>query len=324
MNQRRPASLYFSNMSTPPQRNLVLIVDDVPMNVQVLGEALSRDYRIRVATRGEDALAIAAGADKPDLILLDVMMPGMDGYEVCRRLRAEAATKNIPVIFVTAKGEVEDEEKGLDLGAVDYIAKPFHIPIVRARVRNHMSLKLKADLLEAMAMLDGLTHIPNRRRLDETLEMEWRRASRGGGCISFVIADIDFFKRYNDHYGHGTGDECLKAAAAAMARVVARPGDLLARYGGEEFAAVLPDTDLEGAQHLAEALRSAVAALSIRHEYSGAADRVTISVGYSTAMRFDGLGVADLMASADRMLYQAKERGRNRVCGQECIAEKGR
>lgn len=154
------------------KKPLILIVNDTPTNIQVLAESLRADYRVRVAGSGKAAFEVIGKAGAPDLILLDVMMPDMDGYEVCRRLKQAPATKNVPVIFVTAKADAVDEEYGLNLGAVDYIAKPFHLPIVAARVRNHIDLKIKTDLLESQAMLDGLTNIPNRRRFDETLESE--------------------------------------------------------------------------------------------------------------------------------------------------------
>lgn len=304
--------------TTATQRS-ILIVDDVPMNIQVLGEALARDYKVKIATSGEAALAIAAAEPQPDLILLDIMMPGMDGYEVCRRLRENPATRHIPVIFVTAKGEVEDEEKGLNLGAVDYISKPFNIPVARARVRNHLSLKLKADLLESMAMIDGLTYIPNRRRFNEALVVEFRRAERDATPLSLIMADIDFFKQYNDHYGHGAGDLVLLEVATALSTVVSRPGDLVARYGGEEFAAILPGTDAAGARQLAEQFRAVVAAMGLPHAFSAAAPVITVSVGFGTAPRLAGRGTSDLIACADQMLYQAKEQGRNQVQGQECF-----
>jgi PleD family two-component response regulator len=203
-----------------PEKPLILIVDDTPTNVRVLAEALRKDYRIKVANGGQAALDLIASQGVPDLILLDIMMPTMDGYEVCRRLKEDPATKNVPVVFVTAKADIMDEEIGLKLGAVDYIAKPFHLPIIAARIHNHISLKLKSDLLESLAMLDGLTSIPNRRRFDEALHDEWLRARRAGQTISLIMADIDHFKRYNDHYGHGAGDICLIKVANALTHSV--------------------------------------------------------------------------------------------------------
>lgn len=299
--------------SHPDRRPLVLIVDDVPMNVQLLAEGLSHPYRIKVATSGKAALAIAAQADRPDLILLDIMMPEMDGFEVCRQLQAMPQTRCIPIIFVTAKGDTPDEEKGFDLGAVDYITKPYAMPVVRARVRNHLRLKQQADLLESMAMLDGLTHIANRRRFDQVFDAEWRRATRDGAPLSLIMADVDFFKLYNDHYGHGSGDRCLVEVAHALAEVVNRPGDLAARYGGEEFAAVLPNTDGPGACHLAERFRAAVAAQRIVHGHSSVAGHVTVSVGVATIPPSLGDTPAALLESADRLLYAAKHSGRNKV-----------
>ncbi|MFA7240346.1 MAG: PleD family two-component system response regulator [Sulfuricellaceae bacterium] len=295
---------------------LILIVDDTPTNIQVLAETLRTDYRVKVATSGKAALAIANHPDsRPDLILLDVMMPEMDGYEVCRRLKQESATQGIPVIFVTAKGDVTDEEHGLRLGAMDYIVKPFHLAIVRARVQNHINLKMKTDQLESLALIDGLTGIPNRRRFDEALGHEWKRALRNGTPLVLIMADIDHFKAYNDNYGHGAGDQCLKAVAKALANSLERPSDILARYGGEEFAAVLPDTDAEGARLLAERLRANVAALTLPHRFSSVVDHVTISVGYTSLEPTHDQSPLALLQLADKMLYQAKEQGRNRVCG---------
>ena len=299
-------------MLNETKKPLILIVDDTPTNIQVLAEALRAEYRVRVANSGKIAFEIIAKLGAPDLILLDVMMPEMDGYEVCRRLKQAPETRNVPVIFVTAKSDAVDEEFGLKLGAVDYIAKPFHLPIVAARVRNHINLKIKTDLLESQAMLDGLTNIPNRRRFDEALENEWKRALRSGASISIIMADIDYFKHYNDNYGHGTGDECLKKVAAALAGSIERPSDLVARYGGEEFVALLPETDAAGAKALAERFCRHVEAMQLPHQYSGVSSYVTVSVGYACVTPGAETSPTELLRLADEKLYQAKEAGRNR------------
>jgi len=262
----------------PKERSTVLIVDDTPASIKILNEALSPEFDVVFALDGREGLEIARQC-RPDLILLDVVMPGVDGYEVCRRLREDERTKTIPVIFVTARTDAEAEEYGLNLGAVDYVTKPYQLPIVRARVRNHVSLKRKADLLESLASLDGLTGIPNRRRFDQILESEWKRSARTGAALSVLLLDVDYFKQYNDHFGHGAGDRCLKQIAATVLSSLARPADIGCRYGGEEFAAVLPDTDLEGARQVAERVRRQVEALAIPQSPSSFIDRVTISIG---------------------------------------------
>lgn len=296
------------------EKNSILIVDDMTSNIQVLANALQADYRIKVATNGERALEICRSDSQPDLILLDIMMPEMDGYEVCRQLKSDVITSGIPVIFVTALTEATDEEKGLNLGAVDYITKPFHLPIVKARVRNHLSLKIKADLLEEMSHIDGLTHIANRRNFDQVMEKEARKIARDPQPISLIMIDIDFFKLFNDNYGHGLGDECLVQVAKVMGEVINRPDDLLARYGGEEFAVILPGTPLEGALKVAEDLRQAVETLAFPHAFSSVADHVTISLGVASS---DGtqkdLSVEELLKQSDKALYKAKNAGRNQV-----------
>ncbi|MBS4097135.1 MAG: PleD family two-component system response regulator [Sulfuricella sp.] len=297
-------------------RPLILIVDDTPTNIQILAEALRTEYRVKVATSGKTALELADKPEsRPDLILLDVMMPEMDGYEVCRRLKENPATHDIPVIFVTAKSDVTDEEQGLRLGAMDYIVKPFHLAIVKARVENHVNLKIKTDLLESLALIDGLTGIPNRRRFDETLESAWKRAQRESTPLALIMTDIDYFKPYNDNYGHGAGDHCLKTVAKALHNSLARPNDMVARYGGEEFVAVLPDTDAEGARQLAERWCAAIAALKLPHRFSAVADHVTVSAGYAALDPVHGQSPKEFLEMADKMLYRAKEQGRNRVCG---------
>ena len=301
-------------MNDTPQRPTILIVDDVPTNVQILAEALSPLYRIKVASNGLDALYIARRTPHPDLILLDVMMPDMDGFEVCRQLMQDQETHKIPVIFVTAKSGESDEELGFNLGAVDYIAKPFVIPIVKARIRNHIRLKQQADLLESLSLLDALTQIPNRRRFDETLTSEWRRATRDETALSLIMIDIDHFKKYNDFFGHGCGDSCLQKVAVELCNSVNRPSDLVARYGGEEFVVILPDTDLSSALKIAERMRRHIEMLALPHAYPEASI-VTISVGVATQTNITGeLSAKILCDAADKALYLAKDSGRNRVC----------
>ncbi|MBF0375099.1 MAG: diguanylate cyclase, partial [Alphaproteobacteria bacterium] len=237
-------------------RQTVLVIDDSLATVRMLGEVLSDLCDGQVATEAAEGIALAR-AEAPDLVLLDVMMPGMDGYEACRRLKADPRTCHVPVIFVTSLDEEADEAHGLEIGAIDYITKPFSVPIVRARVRNHLELKRHRDLLESLSSLDGLTEIPNRRRLDEHLDQEWRRCARHGLPLSLLLLDIDHFKPYNDTFGHQAGDDCLRLVAGALRDCARRPGDLVARYGGEEFACVLPGVGGEAARGMAEALREA-------------------------------------------------------------------
>lgn len=296
-------------------RPIVLVVDDVAANIQILAEALRTEYRIRIASRGEDALRLAQRTPQPDLILLDVMMPDMDGYEVCRRLKEDERTQNIPVMFVTARDDAEAEEYGLRLGAVDYIIKPYRLPVVKARVRNHVALKQKTDLLERLALIDGLTGIPNRRNFDERFEVEWRRALRDGKSLALILVDVDHFKAYNDHYGHGAGDVCLRGVARTLLLRLGRPADMVARYGGEEFVVLLPETDLNGACRVAERMREQVWQLDIAHERADSG-RVTISLGVAAMLpsMAEQQQSSLLLAQADAGLYQAKLGGRNRSC----------
>jgi diguanylate cyclase (GGDEF)-like protein len=301
-------------MSTNQPQQTILVVDDEPTNIQALGNLLKEDYRIRIANNGEKALAIIQDDCQPlpDLILLDIQMRGIDGYEVCRHLKEDPKTNTIAIIFVTARDATSDEEYGLNLGAVDYITKPFNPPIVRARVRTHMNLKRKTDLLEQYALLDGLTGIPNRRHFDQAFEIEHRRSLRDSQPLSVVMIDIDHFKLFNDHYGHGAGDQCLQKVATALNGNLLRPADQVFRYGGEEFIVLLPNTDAQGVVDLAERLRLAVEELAIGHEYSSTAPIVTLSLGTATLNPPDTSPTA-LLKRADEALYAAKKAGRNRT-----------
>ncbi len=290
----------------------VLIVDDSRTNIAIMKDILSEDYEVLSARSGKEALKIAR-QENVDLILLDVVMPDMDGYEVCRRLKADPDTKNIPVIFVTSMSDIGDETKGLELGAIDYMIKPVRAPIVKARVRNHLELKKYRDFLENLSMVDGLTGVWNRRHFDEVLDKEWRRAMRGTNLISVILLDIDFFKKYNDHYGHLAGDDCLRQVAKAFKETACRGGDMVARYGGEEFVIITATNSNEEAQALAEKLRISLEMLAIPHVKAEISDHVTVSVGVATVHPNPCMPVADFLEKVDRALYMAKSGGRNRV-----------
>ena len=289
----------------------ILVVDDSPENLQVISAVLKQDYRVKVAINGERALALATAAEPPDLILLDVMMPGMDGYEVCARLKQNPVTARIPVLFVSSRDDEEDEARGLSLGAIDYIVKPIRPSIVQARVRNHIELKRSRDLLEQLTTQDHLTGISNRRRFDDSLAQEWQRAAREQTPLSLVAIDIDHFKAYNDHYGHPQGDQCLIQVARALATCVTRPTDLVARCGGEEFAGLLPSTDSTGAARLAGQMRAAIEAEALEHARSPTHPHVTISLGVATVVPQAEESAQLLVDLADAALYEAKGAGRN-------------
>lgn len=302
---------------SPPeltQRPKLLIVDDQPINIQTLYQVFSADHQVFMATGGEQALALVRDK-QPDLVLLDVVMPGMDGHEVCRRLRADPATCDIPVIFVTAHSDAASETQGLDAGAVDFISKPINPAVVRARVKTHLTLKRQSDLLRRMVFLDGLTGVYNRRYFDEQLAAEWGRAVRHGTPLTVLLLDVDFFKRFNDRYGHQAGDQCLCRIAMALHAGLRRPGDMMARYGGEEFACILPNTEYPGGLQLAGVLEQQVRGLRIEHADSDVTDVVTVSVGVAIKAP-DAVGDAlSLLREADAQLYTAKSRGRGQACG---------
>lgn len=294
-------------------------MDDQPINIQALYQVFSQDHQVFMATSGEQALAMCA-AKQPDLVLLDVVMPGLDGHEVCRRLKADAATRDIPVIFVTAHSDEEAETRGLDAGAVDFISKPINPRIVRARVKTHLMLKAQSDLLRHWVYVDGLTGVHNRRYFDERLRSEWGRAVRNSALLSVVLIDVDFFKRYNDRYGHQAGDDCLRLVAATLKSGLRRPGDLIARYGGEEFACLLPDTGLVGALQLAGQLGELVHERHIEHADSAVAPVVTVSQGVCCKTAEAAGSAEALLREADAQLYAAKAQGRHRACGSELAA----
>jgi diguanylate cyclase (GGDEF)-like protein len=300
------------------RRARLLVVDDQPANIQTLYQVFSTDHQVFMATHGDQALALCA-AQQPDLVLLDVEMPGMDGHEVCRRLKADRATCDIPVIFVTAHKDEAAEATGLDIGAVDFITKPINPRIVRARVNTHLTLKAQSDLLRHWVYIDGLTSVYNRRCFDERLASEWGRAARNCSALSVLLLDVDYFKLFNDRYGHQAGDDCLRRVADALGAGLRRPGDLLARYGGEEFACLLPDTDLAGAMAVAEQLAQCVRDLALEHAGSRVAQVVTVSVG-ACSKGDDTQGTAQaILRCADEQLYVAKSRGRNQCNGAELM-----
>jgi diguanylate cyclase (GGDEF)-like protein len=241
------------------------------------------------------------------------MMPEIDGHEVCRRLKQNPQTIAIPIIFVTTLDSDEDEAFGLNLGAADYISKPFSIPVVKARVRTQLQLKQRTAMLEALALVDGLTGIANRRSFDQTLEQEMRRAQRNASHLGLIMIDIDEFKAYNDNYGHGAGDDCLRQVAGALQSTMNRSGDFVGRYGGEEFIVLLPECDLEGTLKVAEKIRLAVKDLNIPHAFSATTDHVTISLGCESMWCETETSITELLKRADLALYHAKKQGRDRV-----------
>ena len=292
----------------------LLIVDDDRENINFLAEILKANFKIRVATSGEKALEISFSDSPPDLILLDIMMPEIDGYEVCKRLKASFLTKSIPVIFITGKTNEEDESYSFSLGAVDYIAKPFSPIIVKARINIHAELKRYRDYLEYISYRDGLTGIPNRRKFDEQFELMWNIAKRDHIPISIIMIDIDNFKLYNDDYGHQVGDECLIQIAQGLSEVIVRKTDLIARYGGEEFVCILPNTDETAAFLIAENLRNKIIKLQIPHMKGRDGNILTISLGVATSIpKIKDLDYSELIKDADHALYNSKKNGRNKT-----------
>jgi len=295
----------------------ILVVDDEKSNIDVLNHILKEKYKLFIAKSGESAIKIAR-ENVPDLILLDIIMPDMNGFEVLTQLKKSDLTSNVPVIFITGQDSKEDEIKGLNLGAVDYITKPFHNVIVEARIRTHMKIVEQMQIIERMSIMDELTELPNRRYFNDQLTREWGRAIRETASISLLMIDVDKFKLYNDTYGHPQGDALLQAVSGVFKQALKRPADFVARWGGEEFIMLMPSTSLDGAIEVAERIRAGVEETIIPCA-DGTSTGTTVSIGVNSERPIINLPVAGFVSRADKALYAAKETGRNKVCTYEAI-----
>ena len=289
----------------------ILVVDDMTTTLLLIHDLLKDTYEVKIAKSGAKALEILESPNDIDLILLDIEMPDMNGYDVCKRIKNNETIKNIPIIFITGRTSQEDEEYGLNLGAIDYITKPFNKAIVKLRIKNYLDLKIKNDMLEKLSMYDGLTNIRNRRFFDETFEKTFSEIKRDKKSLAVLMIDIDFFKPYNDNYGHGQGDETLRKVAKALEKTIKRASDFVARYGGEEFVILLKDIKKDGVEAVANNLLNAVRELKITHEFSKIENYVTISIGASFYNSNSDVTKLELLLKADETLYSVKNSGRN-------------
>lgn len=303
----------------------ILIIDDSKIERVIIRSYLQHlNHEVFDAENGETGIALFAQCN-PDIVLLGVVMAGINGYQVATQIRQEYADW-VPIIFLSGKTSPEDVMIGIEAGGDDYLPKPIQKQILIAKMTameriaamRTQLLKVKSDLelaneeLGRLATLDGLTGIANRRHLDNTAAKELARAQRHQQPLTFIISDIDFFKKYNDHYGHIQGDECLKAVATALDNTICRPSELVARYGGEEFCMLLPNTDTKGAKLIAEKLVNAVRSLELHHAGLHKHAIVTMSFGVVSLIPDRNLTVKGLMLQADEKLYQAKESGRDK------------
>ncbi|PZU98923.1 MAG: diguanylate cyclase response regulator [Pseudanabaena sp.] len=327
------------NAPLEPKGN-ILLIDDLPENLRLLTELLTNlGYTARCAISGSRALK-SIRFKLPDIILLDIQMPEMDGYQVCQAFKDDPELCDIPIIFISALDETFDKLRAFQVGGVDYITKPFQIEEVVARLETHLTIqrqkkqlqyeiakRVQTELilqeanrkLELMANLDSLTQIANRRRFDDYLTSEWQRHQRDQNSLALIMIDIDYFKRYNDRYGHQGGDDCLMRVAQAMSQVPKRSTDLVARYGGEEFVVILSNTDTQGALKVAQAIQEAIASLAIIHENSDVSDYVTLSMGFASLTPTLDLSPEVLISYADQSLYLAKANGRNQAIAYDKI-----
>lgn len=307
----------------------VLVIEDTVTSATVVCNWLTNvGLTAFHASDGESGLEMFK-RERPDLVLLDVVMPGMDGFEVARRIRQIEKDEWTPIIFLSARADERDLQRAIESGGDDYLIKPVSEIVLRAKINAMRRMaqmrdslrKVKRKLekanreLQRLSALDGLTGIANRRCFDETLLREWRRCSRSSLPLSLLVIDVDLFKQFNDHYGHQIGDECLKSVAHILEETTQRPDDMVSRYGGEEFAVILPETGPEGAVAVAEAMRAGVEKFRIDHACSSVAPMVTISIGVAIIVppHDDEAGIPALIKAADEALYCAKNAGRNQI-----------
>lgn len=306
---------------------LILVIDDDRyMRLQLSQMVQQEGYRVETANDGEQGLE-AFQRLRPNLILMDALMPVMDGFTCCRQLLTLPGIETTPILMITGLEDQASVDQAFDVGAVDYVTKPIHWPVLRQRMRrvlreaqlaqalaqSNQELQQANQELYRLAIIDGLTQVANRRRFDQYLQQEWQRLSREQNSLSLILGDVDFFKAYNDAYGHQAGDRCLQTVAKAFSLAATRPADLVARYGGEEFVVILPNTLVSGALNVARQIQDNLNTFKIPHAHSHVSDYVTLSLGIASIVPSSSTTPEELIQSVDQALYQAKDKGRNQV-----------
>ena len=293
-------------MAEALQKPTILVVDDVPDSIEILNQILTNEYRVLFALDGKKGLSITR-SQKPELILLDVSMPGMDGYQVCRELKSDPETRDIPIIFVTAKDQDEDQEMGFKIGAADYLTKPVRPATVKVRVRNQLQIRHSEELILHQALYDGLTNLPNRSLSMDRLRFSIAQDLRKQLKTALLFIDIDRFKEINDTLGHDAGDQLLIEVATRFKQCV-RKVDTVGRLGGDEFVIILPGLEqTEDAKQVAESI---IRLFTSPIQLSGMEVVVTVSIGISLSPE-DSDDYKQLLTNADTAMYQSKEAGRN-------------
>ncbi|MGB7445065.1 MAG: PleD family two-component system response regulator [Coleofasciculaceae cyanobacterium] len=312
---------------------VILVADDDKFIRLMLRQVLEKEsYQVEEACNGEECLSVYKRI-QPNIVLLDAMMPVMNGFECCRQLQHLPNSANTPILMLTGLEDPASVDLAFQVGATDYVTKPIHWAVLRQRVRQiiekshlyrdliqaNLRLRKANENLQQLASIDSLTQVANRRSFDEYLSREWKRSMRELSPLSLILCDVDFFKAYNDTYGHQAGDDCLRAVAGAISKALKRPADIVARYGGEEFAVILPNVVAADAAIVAQLIRFEVNALKITHASSGVSEHITLSQGVASIFPKPGENIQTLVNTADQLLYKAKARGRDRFeCWREC------
>lgn len=288
----------------------VLVIDDDISIIKLVVATLQDEFDVMFAKDSLKAIQLLESPQTFDLILLDVNLPEIGGFELCKILKGMAGRADTPVIFITSRSSIEDKTRGFELGAVDFVTKPIEYPILKARVRTHVTLKQQKEQLKALSLTDPLTNLPNKRAYQEIFGKEFNKAKNNDSLLALVVMDVDHFKAYNDNYGHEQGDECLTRLAKIVQRSLLHSSETAFRYGGEEFVVIAPGADELITRNVAQRILDNLQEEALPHAWSSCAGHVTVSMGAFVGHVADFNKISEVFEIADQKLYLAKQNGR--------------